>query len=392
MPDPYQKPAANGPRVWSLGSQGSQTGLTRCRGHLSYGSQKRLRFLPTFFIPNPPPPPLPPFTPPPEFEVEYTLDNSHSIRNIVKDLSESVFELNAPYTDYCLRMAETEELLTDEKVRRRITDGFILKIVKSPSIMAREMASDMVSEDERVVKRTIFLLQKYLKEDEFLDEFLAQGGLVKLQNIIIVGQGNTLAYALSALQTLMENDHGWENFSPSFISTLVSIIVKQNLVNICRPATAAIIKLVTADASSTSPIQSYGFDVVHNSLLAQSSFLPTLVHRLSETEYLLQLHSLHLINALFRHASDRARADFIAGLDALGMRKVVARLMMSRPAEELGKQMVEFQTLLVWEGHRRKRGGVDVRRKEVERALREIWESAGVEQESGMKWRVVGFD
>ena len=173
---------------------------------------------------------------------------------------------------------------------------------------------------------------------------------------------------------------------------LVSIIVKQNLVNICRPATAIIIKLVVADASSSSPIQCYGFDVVNRAIRNQASFLPTLVHRLAATDYSLQLNSMHLINVLFRHATPGARTEFVHNLDALDTRRTVLRVMQSSPAEELSNQLVEFQRLLIQEGHRRKRMPIDLKNVEHERLLNEIFQLAEIEADAGVKWRRLGFD
>ena len=126
-----------------------------------------------------------------------------------------------------------------QKLRRRINDGDNLKLVSSPAIMVEEMIRNLPSEDDLIVKRTIFMLQKYLKvrqrrfsqrgsliltsalqEEDFAEEFVAKGGLSILQDVIITGMGNTLAYALTSLQALMEHDTGWDAFGPQFISTV----------------------------------------------------------------------------------------------------------------------------------------------------------------------------
>ncbi|KAJ3052420.1 hypothetical protein HK097_006293 [Rhizophlyctis rosea] len=324
-------------------------------------------------------------------KAEVPINVSSSVLNVVKNLCNTHFALGQP-SNYCLRIVETEELVTDDKLRRRIKDGDNLKLVSSPAIMVEEMLRNLPSEDDLIVKRTIFMLQKYLKEEDFAEEFIAKGGLSILQDIIIMGMGNTLAYALTSLQALMEHDTGWDSFGPQFISTLVSIIVKQNLVNICRPATAIIIKLVIADPSSSSPIQCYGFDVVNRAIRNQASFLPTLVHRLAATDYSLQLNSMHLINVLFRHATPGARTEFVHNLDALDTRRTVLRVMQNSPAEELSNQLVEFQRLLIQEGHRRKRMPIDMKNAEHEKMLNDIFQLAEIEADGGVKWRRLGFD
>ena len=93
---------------------------------------------------------------------------------------------------------------------------------------------------------------------------------------------------------------------------MINILVEQTLVNICRPATAIIIKLATADKDSTaSAINSYGFDVLHDAMIKQPNFLPTLVQRLASADYVLCSNSLCLINALMRHVTDQHWESFM---------------------------------------------------------------------------------
>ena len=61
----------------------------------------------------------------------------------------------------------------------------------------------------------------------------------------------SIQYALTAMQNLMELDYGWSNLEDSFISTVVNILSSpQSLINVCRPATAILKKLVEADPRS----------------------------------------------------------------------------------------------------------------------------------------------
>jgi engulfment and cell motility protein 1 len=106
---------------------------------------------------------------------------------------------------------------------------------------------------------------------------------------------------------------------------VINILVEQTLVNICRPATAIIIKLATADKdSTTSAIKSYGFDVLHDAMIKQPNFLPTLVQRLASADYVLCSNSLCLINALMRHVTDQHWESFMDMMSKLKVRKAVA--------------------------------------------------------------------
>ncbi|KAI8853219.1 hypothetical protein BC829DRAFT_414020 [Chytridium lagenaria] len=147
----------------------------------------------------------------------------------------------------------------------------------------------------------------------------------------------------------------------------------KNLVNICRPATAIIIKLVLADKTTeNSPIQCYGFDVVNAAVASQSSFLPTLVH--VSPQPTISSNSTRCNSSTIVPESYREIPwEFVYLLDALNIRKVVVGLMQASPAEELGKQLVEFQRLLIQEGNRRKRLAVDTRNADIFTLLEEIW-------------------
>ncbi|TPX35338.1 hypothetical protein SmJEL517_g02240 [Synchytrium microbalum] len=330
--------------------------------------------------------------------IDFTFDMSQSVASNIKDLW-SHFNLaqSGPPSNFCLRLFDTEEHITDENVRKRIDDGITLKLTWSPAITARDLADDLDSTSEQTLKKATFALQKYIKEPDFVEEFLARKGGPKLQKIVETTQGNTLAYALSSLQNLMDNDYGWDTFSREFISTLVNIIVKQNLVNICRPATSCIIKLVVADKTSTGSVRCYGYPVVEEAISVQPALLHTLCQRLNATDYSLQLYSMSLINCLFRYASpDRKRSEFFRTLDMLNIRAIVVRLMNAmnaRPGEELAAQLVEFQRLFIQEMNRRKRTPVDPNQGVHERILGELWRDLGAPAyNDGSKWKLLGFN
>ncbi|KAL1920080.1 uncharacterized protein VTP21DRAFT_1226 [Calcarisporiella thermophila] len=199
------------------------------------------------------------------------------------------------------------------------------------------------TKDDRVLKTAIFSLQKYLKEEDFAEEFLVRGGLNPLKEIIGSASGNTLAYALTSLQNLMEHDRGWESFEQEFIDTLVSILVNQPLVNICRPATGIIIKLVCADASSPSQIRCYGYPTIRKAMNVHPNFLSTLVQRLQSPDYVLQVNSLRLINALLKHGDKDEVREALEGLD---VRRSVASLDNEHTSEEMDRALCEFHELM----------------------------------------------
>ncbi|RGB42768.1 ELMO/CED-12 family-domain-containing protein [Rhizophagus diaphanus] len=319
------------------------------------------------------------------------VDVAQPIEKIIKTLCIEQFNIQEPAALYALRLLDTDELITDENLRRKIKENERLKLVSSPLIEAAEICEKLGSNDDKVLKLATFSLQKYIKEVEFADEFLKRSGLKSLIDIINNSSGNTLAYALTSMQNLMEHDHGWEDLSFDFINKVINILVKQTLVNICRPATAIIIKLATADKNSTtSAIKTYGFDVLHDAMIKQPNFFSTLVQRLSSADYVLCSNSLCLINALMRHVTDHHWESFMDMMIKLKVRKAVALLMNGVHGDELSKHLLEFQSLFVRQAYRWKRTQVSLHIPSHKAMLEELWAKANLPEEGG-KWRKIGF-
>lgn len=104
-------------------------------------------------------------------------------------------------------------------------------------------------------------------------------------------------YALTAMQNLMELEHGWESLDDDFILRIVQILSSpQSLVNVCRPATAILKKLVEADPSTAPGMQAsttgsqqqsvyqYGFRVVFEQMRKEIHMLETVVNRLGSAD------------------------------------------------------------------------------------------------------------
>jgi engulfment/cell motility protein 1 len=104
------------------------------------------------------------------------------------------------------------------------------------------------------------------------------------------------------MQNLMELDYGWANLDDVFIFKIVKILSSpQSLINVCRPATAILKKLVEADpmsapgpqlpSSSRSPpaalpgsVYRYGFHVVFEQMRKERGLLETVVSRLGSAD------------------------------------------------------------------------------------------------------------
>ncbi|KAF7308573.1 ELMO domain-containing protein [Mycena chlorophos] len=347
--------------------------------------------------------------------VRTRIDPVLTVDDVVRQLCLNL-KIKEPPANFALR-DETDELVTNDNLRKKIRAKVNLKLVNAPSREAMETAEKLrLRDDANTLKMTLFTLQKYIREEQFAQSFINCAGLSDLIDVIFGAHGNTLAYALTAMQNLMELDYGWSSLDDAFIFQVVQILSSpQSLINVCRPATAILKKLVEADPMSAPGLQMagssrisagvppdsvyrYGFSVVFEQMRKGRGFLETVISRLESADTAMAQYSMMLINSLLAHASDNRWEEFIAELERLNVRKAVVRLMSSHTIEDLTSCILDFQANFIRVIHRKKTTPVDL---EIEPsqvvALKAIWSSSQTQEqldESGqpLKWRLLGFD
>jgi len=296
-----------------------------------------------------------------------------------------------------------------------------LKFVSAPSIEAAEIYEKM--RDEKSQRLALYSLAKYLHEAEFIDHFIAIGGLRDLLYIIENSAGNILAYSLIAMQNLMDNEFGWEDLGSSFIQRVVKILASPNtLINVCRPATAILRRFVEADprsapgpaagSSKHRPSQQrtvfrYGFDRVYGEMQKAPTMLEVVAARLGSGDSFMKLNSMMLINSLLSHVTEARWEQLTGELERLGIRKAVLSLMPGSLEDHLTSSILDFQGNLIRVAYRRKTTPVDPLGNPAHTAaLTFIWEISRLQEEVAVvhmpngsgrgtrhvfKWRRIGF-
>ncbi|EJD43836.1 hypothetical protein AURDEDRAFT_104563 [Auricularia subglabra TFB-10046 SS5] len=348
-------------------------------------------------------------------KIDATLSVSHVIRTLCINLN-----IPEPPKLYALR-DENDVLVTNDNLRKMIKTKAKLKLVSAPEIEAAEIIEKL--RDERPQRLALFSLAKFIRETEFLDHFLDIRGLQDLVWIIENNTGNTLAYALTAMQNLMDNDYGWENLGNDFIFRIVQILASPNsLINVCRPATAILRRFVEADprsapsaggASSSHKQQTsahsvfqYGFDRVYDEMQKAPGMLEIVVARLGSGDSVMKLNSMMLVNSLLSHVTEARWEQLTSELERLNIRKAVLALMTSG-IEDVTSSILDFQGNLVRVAYRRKTTPVDPQgNTRHAAALAYIWASGKLQEEVAvvhmqngsargtrdvLKWRRLGF-
>lgn len=127
-------------------------------------------------------------------------------------------------------------------------------------------------------------------------------------SILLVLRQSSDKYALTAVQNLMDLEYGWSTLNDEFIYKIVQILASPHSpINVCRPATAILKKLVEADpmnapgpvlaSSSRSPPQmppdsvyKFGFQCVFEQMQRGKGSLETVINRLGSADTAMALN------------------------------------------------------------------------------------------------------
>ncbi|KAI0032657.1 ELMO/CED-12 family-domain-containing protein [Vararia minispora EC-137] len=349
--------------------------------------------------------------------VKTRIDPSLAVADVLKQLCVNL-QMPGPAVDWALR-DDGDELVTDDNLKKMIKTRARLKIVSAPVLEARETVERIAQREDPALRLTLYNLQRYIREPAFSAEFLRLGGLARLVDVIYAAHGNTLAYALAAMQNLMILDHGWAALDTAFVAHIVHILASpSSLINVCRPATAILKRLVEAGpanapgplvaSSSRGPppappgsVYRFGFDIVFSQLRAAPGALETVVSRIGVADTALALHSMMLINSLLAHATDTHWETFINTLEGLSTRKAVIGLMSSHMVDDLTSCVLDFQANMARVMYRTKTTYVEPAAEPAHaNALDYIWTRARLVVErdeedldgAQIQWRQLGFE
>lgn len=256
------------------------------------------------------------------------------------------------------------------------------------------------------------------------------------------------------MQNLMELDYGWANLDNSFIFKVVQILSSETSpINVCRPATAILKKLVEADPGSASgshmgpstskgpptpppgSVYRYGFDVVYEQMRKERRLLETVVGRLGSADTTMALYRCvpypypliaqklefmpqqHDVDQLVNGPCERPtmgrvhrrtgalecsesshRACPFCLCSCTGLKCALQRLMSSHTIEDLTSCILDFQANMVRVTFRKKTTLVEPDFEPLHSsALQFIWDKSRLQEEredaiTTIKWRQLGFD
>ncbi|GAA5841843.1 hypothetical protein JCM9279_003127 [Rhodotorula babjevae] len=291
--------------------------------------------------PAAPPPPAPPrahYFHHGQRSVKARIDPEVPLDEVLRQLCAAPqLAVTEPPALFALRERDTGILVTQDNMRALLEKASTFQLVSSPMLEAVELIDKLSSPDPAVLKPATFSLRTRIQERAFLDQFVARRGVAALQGVVRRTTGNTLAYALLSLQTLLELENdGWGGLDRAFVARVVDIIATERLINISRPATAILRRLASQPITApTSPSTSAaaaassrsGFTVVFEAILAQPDFLRIVVERLAGGDLEVTNLSLALLDTLLRGSTDLGDLRLADELDNLDAWRAIGKLL-----------------------------------------------------------------
>lgn len=92
-----------------------------------------------------------------------------------------------------------------------------------------DILSGLASQDDAARKMAAFKLQSLISDPSYVEAFAAQGGLLRLRNVILDSSGNTLAYSLASFARILETDHGWNAVNERLVQKVGDLLVQDEM-------------------------------------------------------------------------------------------------------------------------------------------------------------------
>ncbi|PRP75700.1 ankyrin repeat protein [Planoprotostelium fungivorum] len=127
--------------------------------------------------------------------------------------------------DYVFQVERTQHIINQEDMKNPsffLPDKCLVHLIIHPTLQAQS-AIDCVR-DITKQKKSLFDLKTHMMNRTFTQAFVNCNGIEELSTVIGESVGNTQAYALSALESCLQQGFGWDRLSPQLISKIVQLI------------------------------------------------------------------------------------------------------------------------------------------------------------------------
>jgi len=322
-------------------------------------------------------------------KIDYDLNRDEPLQTIIVNLCQR-FNAIGDTSSFCLQLDSTKHYLEDHDLPNTsfpIAAGSLIYLKQKPPFAASNALQALQDPNIAVKKKVIFELKVLLKDEAFAREFLNQNGVAQLATVIFDATGNTLAYALSALQEAMGYGFGWDSLASDFVNKVMTLIDQSNI-NVCKSA-LEIMNLLIENPT-------IGFKTLEAGFIALNSWSPyqNLVALLGSTDLNIQLRTLTLINRMISHTERDEYNNLVDLLDEAGINNILKKNIGSSDSE-VKKQMFIYQRNRLKALLQLREIPYQRENKEHEDLLMRFWKAVFpntiLESRVSEQWKLIGF-
>ncbi|KAF2077957.1 hypothetical protein CYY_000757 [Polysphondylium violaceum] len=245
---------------------------------------------------------------------------------------------------------------------------------------------------EHTKKKALFDLKDLMKDENNARKFVEKNGIVSIIDQFKDLTGNTLSYALLAIQSIMSYEFGLMAVPISLMSQLLPLVESGN--PSVLKSSLYLLYLFSKVSSNTAVFQE---KIKSFTSSKDRSFYQVLVDHLSSYTVDVQLNSLTLINSIL-HLSHQNPAEFLQVLgkfDAIDINSSLKKLVESVITPELKKQLYLYQKYRLLVIKHRKATTFNKDDPQHEALLMKLWTltypNVKLENRVSEQWKLMGF-
>jgi len=329
-------------------------------------------------------------------EVIYMFDREVPLKTHLGIIVEKLALPGNPQLYALFHVASNSYLKQEDLKNKKKMDslnGDELQIRLNPSLSGNKTLVDIEQTFRELLtnnKKALFELNRKLHDKSYASEFQKLGGMKFLVNKVPEFTGNTLAYALQAVQTYINTLNDYEFVSATFLSTMLQLLGTELSLNVWRSILRIVVSITYMaqknDLKILAPIEQRRED---------RELFKTIVRFIQTGEMATQTDGLTLINVYAKtlgKISHKYEKKFAKMLMELGLNSLLMKYV-NDSSSELRDQLWVFQMEGILRINKQRQRPFNL--KEDAELLTSLWHNAFPDTESidvvSSEWLKIGF-
>eukprot|EP01114_Cavostelium_apophysatum_P002752 TRINITY_DN1243_c0_g1_i1.p1 TRINITY_DN1243_c0_g1~~TRINITY_DN1243_c0_g1_i1.p1 ORF type:complete len:1135 (-),score=369.28 TRINITY_DN1243_c0_g1_i1:198-3602(-) len=328
-------------------------------------------------------------------DIKYDLDTDVSLDYHVATLCQQ-FNASGNSSLYGLQISSTFYFLENKDLKKddKIANGALIELKLKPTTdkavadmnEVQKFMEELQSTQETTMKNACFQLRNKLKDEKFSKEFKQQNGVPLLKKTIDRAKGNTLAYALQALEAYMGVSSDYNFLGTSLMERILSCVFDSNI-NVTKSALRIVNLMTRSDTPSKGA-------VIFMSKKKDKLAMEDVLALLENADATVKVEALNFVNNLVDNLSPEevTEGSFERLLVERGIDQIIQKQIDSK---DMKVQIARFQHHRLWAINQERLILYEPERPEHEHMLKRLWAAVFPDEDwqgpAGEHWKQMGF-